>query len=457
MSIFRGMKVPAPLAYPMDARVFPWFCAIAALACLGYLLTTVGETALAIRLVSFVYLSGFLHLYARRKQNFGFFLLLAISYGLLFGIPCVAWVLSNPLNDARQIDFLIGLLSIGNLLTVLCNCESADKQKNYTPLTFVPSKAFLFVLAMVAFAQAYKLHAYFGILSSSEYGHLAIWIDGEALLSAVPTWIRVFSGGSLLIGIIGIALFRNRSYVQLACLIMIISDVVIGIRNKGFFGVLAAIYIFSLFERDKAAKFFERISSPLWLVAAFLALSLVSFLREGFDMPLSQYLLIVLDSLASIVNGLVEVVAHPQCLKNLDGSLVFSQFWTLIGVSSGAQLSGEFNYCLTGNPKPLTSVSSSMIFEVLLISGQLWPLAAGLYLVVLYGVLRFIERRKSIVSLSILCALAPAFLYTLRAELLQPLVFILKSLPYLLLIGLLVKRGAKRNPLSPASAGLNLR
>lgn len=447
MSNSGKMKYPAPRAsYPIGPVVFPWVCALAALACLGYFLTAVGAAALGIHLVSLVYLAGFLYLYVRRKQNFGFFLLMSISYGLLFGIPCTAWVISKPLNDPSQINFLIGLLSIGNLLTIISLSESSDKQKHHTPLTFEPNKAFQFVLAVVALAQAYKLHAYFGILSSSEYGHLAIWIDGEALLSAVPTWVRVLSGGSLLIGIIGIALSRSRPVVQLICLVLIISDVVIGIRNKGFFGVLAAIYILSLFDRDKASKLFERVSSPIWLVTAFLSLSLVSFLREGFDMPLLEYLLIVLDSLASIVNGLLEVVAQPQCLKNLDSSLVLSQFWTLIGVSSGAQLSGEFNFCLTGNPKPLTSVSSSLIFEVLLISGQFWPLAAGLYLVLMYGVLRLFERRKTIVSLSIVCAMAPAFLYTLRAELVQPLVFIIKSLPYLLMISLLVKRVTKRRP-----------
>ncbi|WP_141100855.1 hypothetical protein [Roseateles aquatilis] len=446
MSTSEAMKIPVPRVPPNGAAIFLWFCAFAALTGVGYALAAIGETALAIRLVSACYLGGFLHLYGRRKQNFGFFLVMAISYGLLFGIPCVAWVLSNPLNDAPQIDFLLGLLSIGNLLTVLSHCEGADKQKDDQPFTFEPNKAFNFVFAAVALAQAYKLRAYFGVLSSSEYGHLAIWIDGEALLSAVPTWIRVLSGGSLLTGIIGIALFRNRPLMQIACLILIISDIVIGIRNKGFFGVLAAIYILSLFERDKAATVFQKISSPLMLAAAFLALSMVSFLREGFEIPLSEYLLIVLDSLASIVNGLLAVASQPQCLKNLDGSLVFTQFWTLIGVGSGAQLSGEFNYCLTGNPNPLTSVSSSLIFEVLLMSGPFWPLAASLYLIVLYGVLRFLERRKTIVSLALLCALAPAFLYTLRAELLQPLVFILKSLPYLLLIGLLVKRASQGDP-----------
>jgi len=445
-----AMKLPSPPVLPTGTDILVWFCALAALTGLGYALAAVGETAIAIRLVSAGYVVGFVHLYARRRLSFGFFLLMAISYGLLFGIPCVAWVLSNPLNDAPQIDFLLGLLSIGNLLTVLSHCETYDREKETRPFTFEPNRAFVFVFAAVSLAQAYKLRAYFGVLSASEYGHLAIWVDGEALLSAVPTWIRVLSGGSLLTGIIGIALFRNRPLMQLACLILIVSDIVIGIRNKGFFGVLAAIYILSLFERNKAARLFQRISSPIWLVVAFLALSMVSFIREGFEIPLSEYLLIVLDSLASIVNGLLSVAAQPQCLKNLDGSLVFSQFWTLIGVGSGAQLSGEFNYCLTGNPNPLTSVSSSLIFEVLLMSGPLWPFAAALYLLVLYGALRLLESRKTVISLSILCALAPAFLYTLRAELVQPLVFILKSLPYILLIGLLVQRISGRDPARPS-------
>ncbi|PXW97066.1 hypothetical protein C7444_105165 [Sphaerotilus hippei] len=411
---------------------------------------------MAIRLASAVYLAGLLHLYARRKKSFGFFLLMAISYALLFGLPCVAWVLSNPLNDTGQINFLLGLLSCGNLLTVLSHCESYYKQNKYVPFAFESNGAFVVVFVVVALAQAYKLYAYFGVLSSSEYGHLAIWVDGEALLSTVPTWIRVISGGSLLTGIIGVALLRNRPYMQFACLILITSDIIIGVRNKGFFGVLAAIYILSLFERDRAAKLFLRISSPFWLVAVFLALSMVSFLREGFEVPVSEYLLIVLDSLASIVNGLLTVASQSQCIDNLDGSLVFSQFWTLIGLRGGAQLSGEFNYCLTGDPSPLTSVSSSLIFEVLLLTGSFWPLAAGLYLVVLYAALRLLERHKSIFSLSLLCALAPAILYTLRAELLQPLVFILKSLPYILLIGLMVKRVSRKSPMGPAPAELNV-
>ncbi len=437
------MTVPVPQVAPNGTGIFVWACVVAALTGACYALAAIGVTALSIQTAAACYLAGLLHLYALRKRCVGFFLLMAISYGLLFGIPCVAWVLSNPLNDAPQIDFLLGMLSIGNLLTLLSHCESLEKRKDYAPFAFEPNKAFTAVFAAVALAQAYKLRAYFGVLSSSEYGHLAIWVDGEALLSAVPSWIRVLSGGSLLTGIIGIALFRKRPLMQLACLLLIISDMVIGIRNKGFFSALAAIYILSLFERERATRIFQRISSPLMLAIAFFALSIVSFLREGFDIPLSDYLLIVLDSLASIVNGLLSVASQPQCMNNLDATLVFSQFWTLIGVGGGAQLSGEFNYCLTGNPNPLTSVSSSLIFEVLLLTGPFWPLAAGLYLVAIYAVLRFLERSKTIGSLSILCALAPAFLYTLRAEVVQPIVFILKSLPYLLLIGLLVKRVAR--------------
>jgi len=430
---------------PDGTGILVWFCAMAALTGACYTLAATGEGGLAIQAAAACYLAGFAHLYALRKRNFGFFLLMAISYGLLFGIPCVAWILSNPLNDTAQIDFLLGLLCVGNLLTLLSHCETLTERKESAPFSFEPNKVFAIVLAAVALAQGYKLRAYFGVLSSSEYGHLAIWVDGDALLSAVPSWIRLLSGGSLLIGIIGIALFRKRPLMQLACLLLIISDMVIGIRNKGFFGALAAIYILSLFEQERAARLFQRISSPLMLAIAFLALSIVSFVREGFDIPLTDYLLIVLDSLASIVNGLLSAASQPQCLKNLDGALVISQFWTLIGVASGAQLSGEFNYCLTGNPNPLTSVSSSLVFEVLLLTGPFWPLTAGLYLVVMYALLYFLVRRKTIVSLSILCALAPAFLYTLRAELVQPIVFIIKSLPYLLLIGLLVKRVAPAN------------
>jgi hypothetical protein len=445
LSTSEVMTTPAPRAAPNGTGIFLWFCFVALLTNVCYALAGIGETALAGRVSAALYLASFMHLYTRRKENFGFFLVMAISYSLLFGIPCVAWVLSNPLNNAAQIVFLLGILSTGNLLTLLSHCEALDKRHNYVPFTFEPNKAFVVVLAVVALAQAYKLRAYLGVLTSSEYGHLAIWLESEMLLSSVPSWIRILSGGSLLTGIIGIALFRKRPFMQCACLLLIISDMVLGIRNKGFFGVLAAIYILSLFERDKASRIFQRVSSPIMLAVAFLALSIVSFLREGFDIPLSDYLVIVLDSLASIANGLLETISDPsQCAQHLDGTLVFSQLWNLLGIGSGTQLSAEFNYCLTGNPNPLTSVSSSMIFEMLLVAGPFWPMAAGLYLLALYGALRFLERRRSIVSLSLLCALAPAILYTLRAELVQPIVFILKSLPYILLIGLLMSRNSRQ-------------
>lgn len=416
------------------------FFALASLTATCYALAATGETATAIQTMAVFYVAGFFVLYVFRKNFFGFFLLLNFSYGLLFGIPSVAWVLTNPLNIFSKNIFILGVLSIGNLLTWLSYRESFQNLKDNKRFSFEPNKAFVAVLAVIVAAQTYKLRAYFDVLSSSQYGHLAIWIDGDALLSVVPPWIRVLSGGSMLIGIIGVALFRKHLFLQVICALLITSDMVIGIRNKGFFGILAAIYIFSLFDKEKASRLFHRLSSPLILMTAFLALSLVSYFREGFEIPLADYLFIVLDSLASIVNGLLEIVSHQNCLNAIDSSLVVQQFWTLLGVSRGTQLSGEFNYCLTGDPNPLTSVSSSLIFEAFLLNGSLWPVATGLYLWVLYAALRFLERRKTIFSLSILCALAPAFLYTLRAELLQPLVFLLKSLPYLILIGLLVKR-----------------
>lgn len=431
--------MPAPRTVPNGIGIPPWFCVLGSLTSICYLLVAMGETQLASHVSAVCYLAGFLHLYARRKQNFGFFMLMAFSYGMLFGVPCVAWVLSTPLNHANQIVFMLGLLNIGNLLTLLSYCETRDKRHNDVPFNLEPNKAFAVVLGVVALAQAYKLRAYLGVLASSEYGHLAIWVESEALLGAVPSWIRILSGGSLLMGIVGISLFRQRPLMQFACLLLIISDMILGIRNKGFFGTLSAIYILSLFDLDKASRVFQRISSPIMLGVAFIALSIVSFLREGFNIPLSDYLMIVLDSLASIVNGLLEFVTEESQCQYLDGTLVFSQLWTLLGVGSGTQLSAEFNYCLTGNPNPLTSVSSSMIFEMVVATGLLWPLACGLYLLMLYAVLRFIESRKNIVSLSLLCAMAPAILYTLRAELVQPIVYILKGLPYILLIGLLVK------------------
>ena len=432
--------MPALRIVPNGIEILFWFLVFGLLTSLCYLLVALGEIKLASGVGAACYLVGFLYLYSDRKQNFGFFILMAFSYGMLFGIPCVAWVLSKPLDNATQIICLLGILTVGNLLTLLSHYEALDKSHRNVRLNWEPKKAFSFALGIVALAQAYKLHAYLGVLASSEYGHLAIWFESEALLNAVPAWIRILSGGSLLMGIFGISLFRKRPFMQFACLLLIVSDLVLGIRNKGFFGVLSAIYILSLFDRDKASRIFQRITSPVLLVGGFVGMSVVSFQREGFNIPFIEYLELVLDSLASIANGLLQFVTENSQCQYLDGTLVLSQLWTLMGVGTGTQLSAEFNYCLTGDPSPPTSVSSSMIFEMLVVAGPLWPLACGLYLLLLYRMLRFMERRESIVSLSLLCALAPAILYTLRAELVQPIVYILKGLPYIFVIGLLVKQ-----------------
>lgn len=408
-----------------------------------YALVASDQTLIAIYNSLFFYLLGFLLLYVKRRKYFGFFLLMSLSYGLLFGIPSVAWVLTNSLKNPSQVNFLLGIFAVGNVLALLSYCESMRRRNSDSSFTFKPNEAFVAVLVAVSVAQVYKLYAYFGVLNSSEYGHLAIWIDGEALLSAVPSWIRVVSGGSLLIGIIGVALFRKQPVVQLVFLLLIASDLVIGIRNKGFFGTLAAIYILSLFDRNQASRIFQRISSVPLLALAFFLLSVVSFLREGYEIPLSEYFVIVLDSLASIVNALLITVSEAHCISNLDGALVFSQFWTLMGLGAGDQISGQFNYCFTGNPNPLTSVSSSLIFELMLLTGALWPIAVILYFLLFYTALKFFEKWKTIFGLSILCMLAPALLYTLRAEILQPLVYLIKSFPYMVLIGLLVKRTSR--------------
>ena len=169
MSASEVMTMPAPRAVPNGTGIFLWFCFVALLMNLCYALAGIGEIALAGRMSAACYLATLLHLYARRKQNIGFFLLMAMSYGLLFGIPCLAWVLRNPLNNAPQIIFLLGILSIGNLLNLLSHCEALDKRHNEVAFTFEPNKAFVVVLAVVALAQAYKLRAYLEVLTSGPH------------------------------------------------------------------------------------------------------------------------------------------------------------------------------------------------------------------------------------------------------------------------------------------------
>lgn len=410
----------------------------------GYLMVAAGASSIAL-LIALIYLAGFCHLYAYRQKNFGFFLLLSVSYAILFGVPSITVLIQGTIKNDVQKEFVVGLLLIGIILIFLSYREARNKNQFYIPLDFRPNKAFVFILAAISLAQAFKLIAYLKVLSSSEYGHLAIWVDGDALISSVPSWIRLISGGTLIAGILGVALFRDRWLLQLFCILLLASDMVIGIRNKGFFGILAAVYILSLFDREQAARIFKKISSPLILVGAFIVFSAISYLREGYQMDMMEYGLIVLDSLASIVDGLLDQVANSNCMKTIDSSLVVTQVWTLLGLGNIPQISGEFNFCITGDPHPLTSVSSSVIFESLLLVGHFWLLLIICYFLLIYGLMRFLERKRSILNLSILCSLAPAFLYSLRAELFQPIVFLMKSLPYLIIAFLLLDKRSTKN------------
>lgn len=94
--------------------------------------------------------------------------------------------------------------------------------------------------------------------------------------------------------------------------ILLASDLVIGIRNKFFFAFICIIILSLYSNRKKIIAIFARISKVHYLLIGFVGFSMISYLREGYEINFINYLGVVLDSLSSTLAGLQDLYYLPD-------------------------------------------------------------------------------------------------------------------------------------------------
>lgn len=383
-------------------------------------------------IVSVLFFSVLAFFYFNRIRYFSLALMFCFMFSLILGIPAVYLIFTTM--DANFQLFLLSVIWV-NLFLFSC-CPLFEVRATTWRNEYQLSQIFYLVFLLVAVCQFYKIFVYASFLISSGLGHLAIYTEGDELHASVPFIIRSISGFSNVLGL-AVFLFPSSKKVKFIGLLMIASDLVIGVRNKFFFSLMALFILVAIQNRQRGYQLFKRMTGIVPVIAVFVLLSVVSYVREGFTIDFTSYLLIVLDSLSSTVFGIKDVLqmsSGPEVLAGVDPALVFRQFFDLIGIGSGdATVAQAYTHVALSGASEGIALSSSILLESMIVSTVLFPLVLFGYCILFIVVIdKLLQTRNPILNL---CGIAmlPFLFYTTRAEMVQPFVSLFKALPVILI------------------------
>ncbi|HBM7621066.1 TPA: oligosaccharide repeat unit polymerase, partial [Enterobacter bugandensis] len=301
---------------------------------------------------------------------------------------------------------------------------------------------FKVIFLIVGACQLIKIIFYLRFILSSGLGHLAIYTDSEELLASIPFLIRAISGFSSIMAL-AVFYYKSSKKYKVFAFILLASDLIIGIRNKFFFAFICIIILSLYSNRKKITAIFARISKLQYLLIGFVGFSIISYLREGYEINFISYLGIVLDSLSSTLAGLQNIYSLPD--ENgwalLNPNTIISQVFPLSGFGfiSDAQIAHEYSTIVLGNVDNGIALSSSGLLEASIISLHFSLFVYLAYLLIMISIIqRGLNSNYAIFNFFAL-AMMTGFFYSVRGELILPFAYVLKSLPIILIANLLIQ------------------
>jgi hypothetical protein len=255
--------------------------------------------------------------------------------------------------------------------------------------------------------------------------HQILYTDNSMRIEILPLKILAFPAYFLAISRLMVA--RKLANEKMAMLALV-SILLTGSRGLAIFGLLAILlYRMGLHE-------FIRVRSIFIFILTIFCFIVIGYIREPIGMDPVSYLLLVLGSFNQFA---VSSLSVDQC--SIDASQVAQQFSSIfIGSLDGSRVTHWITECVSpGASAKGYGVASSIVAESILINSHLWPLV---YIVVIFinalFVSFFLTSRHALFR-AIGCAWLPFILYSVRAEILYPYVFLVKILFSMLALYLL--------------------
>lgn len=386
-----------------------------------------------------VYMCCLLRAYYIRNKDLSMSLIFFFVYSMLLGIPaCYLFVVNDSTSQFSGFMLCIILSSIFVFISRPFHDPGRITSINTCRLTGL----FYFVFFIVAACQSFKIYAYLTYIIESGLGHLAIYINNDELVHSVPSYIRFISGLSMVVSLIAISFSKNKIIIFLALALMF-SDIAIGIRGKAFSGVIAAFIIMLYVNKYKATRIFSNLTKPIVVVVFFVLFSFISYYREGYSINFGSYILLVLDSISSILSGTQALFDKSDYWydSSFSSSSIFMQIGDLIGLHiDGVNTVAEtYTKIALGDNKTGIALSSSLPLEAMVLGGPFGPLIMITYSLLMLTLINRLLLSNKKVFLVAGISILPGLAFVCRAELVIPFVYLIKSVPIILISPMLLK------------------
>ncbi|MCK6894137.1 oligosaccharide repeat unit polymerase [Enterobacter bugandensis] len=383
-----------------------------------------------------VFLFGeMLYFYMHRVKYISLQLMFAFVFSLIIGIPSFYLYFFKKASNGFELACIWGMLI--NIILYLTAIKSVHRQQIKTI-----NGLFKVIFLIVGACQLIKIIFYLKFILSSGLGHLAIYTDSEELLASIPFLIRAISGFSSIMAL-AVFYYKSSKKYKVFAFILLASDLIIGIRNKFFFAFICIIILSLYSNRKKITAIFARISKLQYLLIGFVGFSIISYLREGYEINFISYLGIVLDSLSSTLAGLQNIYSLPD--ENgwalLNPNTIISQVFPLSGFGfiSDAQIAHEYSTIVLGNVDNGIALSSSGLLEASIISLHFSLFVYLAYLLIMISIIQKGLNSNYAIFNFFALAMMTGFFYSVRGELILPFAYVLKSLPIILIANLLIQ------------------
>lgn len=376
------------------------------------------------------------YFYINRAKYFSMQLLFAFVFSMIIGLPAIYLYFFKGASNGFELICVWGIL-INIVLYFTALNGKVIQQKRKINLYFK------IVFLVVAFCQVFKVGIYFNFILNSGLGHLAIYTESEELLSNVPFIVRAISGLSLVMSL-AVFYYDCPKKLKIIAFILLLSELLIGIRSKFFFSLICIIVLSLYVDRERVKRVFMRISRPQYLLLGFTVFSLISYFREGYQINFIDYLVLVLDSLSSTFAGLQKLYLLPyaQGWDKLPPITIITQILPLSGLGflNDAQIARDFSIVALGDISDGIALSSSGMLESSILSLNFNVVIYLSYLLLVMAmILKGLNSKFTFVNF-IAIAMLPGFFYSVRGELILPFAYIIKSLPVILVSPLLISK-----------------
>lgn len=259
------------------------------------------------------------------------------------------------------------------------------------------------------------LNVYYFYVTWVGGGHQALYLNNERSYFLLFLKLIAFPGYYLAFISLCVGKGLKGKWIQA---LTILSLLLSGSRGLFLFSVLSLIVIkfgIKIFFRPRVVLL------GFLMVAGFL---FIGYIREPINLDFEQYVFLVVYSLNEFAQSNLLI---NQC--QIDSSLVIKQFdEVFLGVLNENRVTTALTMCVSpGAVEKGYGIASSLTGESFLLSQQ-WGLAINFFIIILNSAIvsSFFVLRSSLIK-TLGLVLIPFVLYTVRAEVLYPLVFLIKG------------------------------